>query len=129
MRVVVVAAAVVAVIGHPAMAAPATAHILVEQHPEQRGDKVRYVARAQRCKDEFFKELRLADGRAPAPLWVRGPAATTQPNPSISQILDAGDLAGAQVLAAAINVCLEAQGLAGVRAVLSAEPSSDAPLE
>ncbi|HEX2559623.1 hypothetical protein [Phenylobacterium sp.] len=113
----------------PAAAAPAVAHILIEQHAAQRGDPARYVVRAQQCKDEVFRELRLADGRAPSPIWVRERTPSLPPNPMIRQVLDEGGLPAAQVLVAAINVCLGAQGLSGVRAALSAEPSPDAPLE
>lgn len=113
----------------PALAAPAVAHIVVEQHPDQRGDPLRYVARAQQCKDEVFRELRLADGRAPPPVWMRERPASSPRNPMIAQVLDEGGPAAAQVLAAAINACLGAQGLAGVRAAATAEPSSEAPLD
>lgn len=113
----------------PAAAAPAVAHILIEQHPDQRGDPARYVVRAQQCKDEVFRELRLADGRAPPPIWMRTGPLALPPNPMIRDVLDAGGLAAAQVLVAAINVCLAAQGLPGVRAAVSPEPLPDAPLE
>jgi hypothetical protein len=113
----------------PAVCAPAVAHILVEQHPDQRGDPARYVVRAQRCKDEVFRELRLADGRAPLPVWMRERPQGLAPNPMIGRVLDEGGLSAAQVLVAAVNACLSAQGLAGVRTVVSAEPSPDAPLE
>lgn len=113
----------------PAASAPAIAHILIEQHPDQRGDPARYVVRAQQCKDEFFRELRLADGRAPPPVWVREGTPVLPRNATIRELLDEGGLPAAQLLVAAINVCLGVQGLSGVRAVLSAEPSPDAPLE
>lgn len=129
MRLPVVLAAACLSCAAPAASAPAVAHILVEQHPDQRGDPARYVVRAQQCKDEFFKELRLADGRAPPPIWVREAAPAVPRNPMIRQVLDEGGLPAAQVIVAAINACLGAQGLSGVRAVLSAEPSPDAPLE
>ena len=129
MRQAVLAAAAALSCATPAASAPAVAHILVEQHPDQRGDPARYVVRAQRCKDEIFKELRLADGRAPSPLWVRDAMPAVPRNPMIAQVLDEGGLPGAQILVAAINACLGGQGLSGVRAVLSAEPSPDAPLE
>ncbi|MFC3077247.1 hypothetical protein ACFODL_03985 [Phenylobacterium terrae] len=131
MRIALAAAASLAALfgAAPAISAPAVAHVAIVQHPDQRGDRLRYVARAQRCKDEFFKELRLADGRARPPSWAYEPGPATAPSPTIRLILDEGGLPAAQVLVAAVNVCLDSQGLAGVRAVLSAEPSPDAPLE
>ena len=109
--------------GPPAFAASAVAHVRIEQDAVTVGDPARYVVRAQRCKDEFFKELRLTDGR------VAGAAAAGPPNPAIETGLGEGGVAGAQVLAAAINVCLGAQGLPGVRATGSAQPLPLPPLE
>jgi hypothetical protein len=129
MRALAVLASVASLCASSAAAAPAAAHIQVAQHPDQRGDPLRYVARAQRCKDEFFKELRLADGRAPGPAWAHAPPTGAAPNPAIRQLLDEGGLPAAQVLAAAINVCLEAQGLWGVRAAPTTAPLPRPPLE
>ncbi len=127
MRIPLVVAVLTALCGAtPAVAAPAVAHIDLVQDAVTVGDKARYVARAQRCKDEFFKELRLADGRVPG---SKEALSAAPPNPMVKTVLDEGGLPAAQILASAINVCLAAQGLPGVRAVLSAEPLPLAPLE
>lgn len=117
--------AMLALAASPAAAAPAAAHVRIEQDAVTVGDPARYVVRAQRCKDEFLRELRLADGRVPG----AREAVAAAPNPAIEMVLGAGGVAGAQVLAAAINVCLGAQGLPGVRAAVSAEPLPIPPLE